>query len=109
MWTVQRLMNEFVATGLYPPSFSDTADIVIPSLKFTYPGVIDTGEFDREILPYTVMNVVQVKHMEMTAALWCKRGALISRLPTLRVVRFLPPVLTVRRDPLQQGTTLPPS
>ena len=60
MWAVQRFMNEFVATGLYPLSFSDTADVVIPSLKFTYPGVLDTGEFDREMLPYTVMSVVQV-------------------------------------------------
>ena len=38
LWAIQKLSNEFVATGLHPSRFADIVEVVMPSLSYAYPG-----------------------------------------------------------------------
>ena len=38
LWAIQKLSNEFVATGLHPTKFGEIVDVVMPSLSYAYPG-----------------------------------------------------------------------
>ena len=40
LWAIQKLSNEFVATGLHPSRFADIVEVVMPSLSYAYPGIV---------------------------------------------------------------------
>ena len=50
LWAIQKLSNEFVATGLHPTKFGEILEVVMPSLSYAYPGCTSTIHHVKSII-----------------------------------------------------------